>query len=344
MEQSMMRALVLEKAFQVNLKQVPVPEVPEGYARVRMRAISICGSDIHAYKGNSLLLTYPRVLGHELCGVVEELNSPAGEIQVGDQVSVLPYISCGKCIACRQGRENCCTSLKVLGVHVEGGIADYVSVPIENLIKVPQDMDPKLAALLEPLSVSAHAVRRGRVQKGDRVLILGAGPIGLGAAEAARARQADVRIADVSPARRDFVRKTFGYEVLDPGQEDFDEQLRAWTQGEYPNKVIDSTGNKASNAAAIGYLAAAGDLIYVGLQSDTLDISDPAFHIREATVYASRVAQREDFEYVLKEILSGGIRAGKMITDLSDLDHAKESFEDWVARGGEVFKGIVEVK
>ena len=344
MSEKTMKALVLEEAFKVNLKDVPLPEVSNGYARVKMLAISICGSDIHAYKGNSLLLTYPRVLGHELCGVIDEINGDGGAFKIGDKVSVFPYISCGHCVACRQHRENCCTSLKVLGVHVEGGIAEYVSVPIENLLKVPETMDAKVAALIEPLSVSAHAVRRGKVKAGDHVLVLGAGPIGLGVAESARAVGADVRVADVSPARRNFVAERFGHVTMNPMDDDFDAQLREWTNGDYPNKVIDSTGNKASNSVAVNYLGAAGDLIFVGLQSDTLGLSDPAFHIREATVYASRVAQMEDFRHVLEMIQNGKIRAERMITDASDLAHAKESFEEWVGRGGAVFKGIIEVK
>lgn len=343
MRDKTMKALVLEEAYRLTMKEVPVPEVPEGYALVKILAVSVCGSDIHAYRGNALLLTYPRILGHELCGVVEEINAPAEDLRAGDKVSVLPYLSCGRCAACRQGRENCCTGLKVLGVHVEGGIAGYVSVPVSALLQVPRNMDPKTAALIEPLSVSAHAVRRGGVTAGDRVLVLGAGPIGLGAAEAARAAGAEVRVADVNPERRAFVRERFGYEVLDPA-EDFDSALRAWTGGEYPNRVIDSTGNRGSNAAAIHYLSAAGSLVYVGLQSDTLDISDPAFHIREATVYASRVAQMRDFRYVLEQIQRGTIRAERMITDTAGLSQAKEAFEEWVSRGGAVFKGVIEAE
>ena len=198
--------------------------------------------------------------------------------------------------------------------------------------------------MIEPLSVSAHAVRRGKVKAGDHVLVLGAGPIGLGVAESARAVGADVRVADVSPARRNFVAERFGHVTMNPMDDDFDAQLREWTNGDYPNKVIDSTGNKASNSVAVNYLGAAGDLIFVGLQSDTLGLSDPAFHIREATVYASRVAQMEDFRHVLEMIQNGKIRAERMITDASDLAHAKESFEEWVGRGGAVFKGIIEVK
>ena len=336
-----MKALMLKAPYELEMCDVPVPEVPEGYAKVRILAISICGSDYHAYRGNSLLLTYPRILGHELCGVVEEINDPDCGISRGDRVSILPYISCGKCHACRQGRENCCTSLKVLGVHVEGGISEFISVPAKLLLKLPETLDPKVAALIEPLSVSAHCVRRGQVSGKDRVLVLGAGPIGLGAAEFARIAGADVRIADVNPVRREFAQMNFGYEPLDPTSADFDAYLREWTKEEYPSVVIDSTGNKNSNASAIQFLGAAGSLVFVGLQSDILAISDPAFHVREATVYASRVAQMRDFEYVLDCMVTGKIAAEKMITDTAPFAEAKEAFERWFASGGAVFKGVV---
>ena len=337
-----MKALVLKAPFELEMCDVNEPEVPEGYAKVRILAISICGSDYHAYRGNALLLTYPRIIGHELCGVVEEIRDDQSRIRPGDKVSILPYISCGKCHACRKGRENCCTSLKVLGVHVEGGIAEYVSVPVGLLMKIPQDMDPKIAALIEPLSVSAHCVRRGKVAKGDRVLVLGAGPIGLGAAEFSRIAEADVRIADVNPVRRAFAEERFGYTTLDPSAETFDIALKEWTKGEYPTVVIDSTGNKQSNAKAVDYVGAAGSLVFVGLQSDILAISDPAFHVREATVYASRVAQMKDFEYVLSCIESEKIHPEKMITDTAEFSKAKEAFEEWFASGGTVFKGVIE--
>ena len=343
MDQKTMKALVLEAPFTLSLKEVPVPDVPKGWALIKMKTISVCGSDIHAFKGNSLLLTYPRVLGHEPCGVVQELNGYSESVKIGDKVCIMPYISCGECRPCRIGRENCCTSLKVLGVHIDGGIAEYIAVPISALLKLPDDMDLSVAALIEPLSVSAHCVRRSKIGPGDKVLVLGAGPIGLGAAESSKATGAEVRLADISPERRRFVSERFGYVTLDPSDERFDQELRDWTGGDYPNKVIDSTGNKISNANAVNYLSAAGDLVFVGLQSGTLDISDPALHIREGTIYASRVAQMQDFCLVLENIRNGTIRADRMITNQCHLNEAKETFETWVSMGGEVFKGIVQV-
>ncbi len=338
-----MKALILEEGYKLNFTQVEVPEVREGYALVKVSAISICGSDYHAYRGNSLLLTYPRILGHELCGTVVTINGAEDTIHPGDKVCVLPYISCGICRPCSQGRTNCCEELKVLGVHAEGGLAEYVSVPAANLIKVPDQMEDKAAALVEPLSVGAHCAKRGKINEKDHVLVLGAGPIGVSAALIAQTYGANVMMADVSRDRRSFIQEQFGLCALDPLDEDFHQQLRKAACGNYPNKVIDSTGNQKSMANSINYLAYGGSLIFVGLQSGTLDISDAEFHKKEADIYASRVATKEDFLYVMDCILSGKVKPKLFITDTADFDQAKEAFERWIEKGTQVFKGVITI-
>ena len=344
MGNNLMQALTLEKPFTLRYKEVAVPAVPEGWAQLKIRVISVCGSDIHAYRGNSLLLTYPRVLGHELCATVESLNGQSTSVQVGDKVSVIPILPCSKCFACRTGHENCCASLQVLGVHVDGGMSTYAAVPIENLVKVPASMDDKLAALMEPLSVSAHAVRRGGVCKEDKVLVIGAGPIGMGVAEVARTYGADVRIADTSADRRKFAMEQYGYREMNPLEESFMQQLREWTDGEMPNKVFDSTGNQKSMNSVINYLSNAGSLIFVGLQTGTVEFSDPEIHKREASIYTSRNAQRQDFEYILDCLLTGKIDASRFITNQTDFEHAAEDIGKWVEQGSRVFKGVVNIK
>lgn len=339
-----MKALVLEKAFTLVDAEIEVPALSPGSALIRTETVAICGSDIHAFKGNSLLLTYPRILGHELCGsVVEVMPGETGSpVKPGDKVSVLPYFSCGKCYACSLGRENCCDSLKVMGVHVEGGLSEYMVVPLLFLIPVSSYLDPAVVALVEPLAVGAHAVRRGQVKSGDRVFIIGAGPIGLAAAENSRAIGAEVIMADVSYERSAFVRDNFGYEILDPSQNDAAmARLKEWTAGVMPNVVIDSTGVKASMSGAVNYLSQAGSIVFVGLQSGTVDISDPAIHVREATLYASRVAQKRDFLDVLDRIDAGKIDVGKQITHRAPFASAREAVISWIDRGCAVFKGLV---
>lgn len=339
-----MKALVLEKAFSLVDAEVDVPALFPGSALVKTEAATVCGTDIHAFKGNSLLLTYPRILGHELCGrVVQVMDDGTGSpVKAGDRVGVLPYFSCGSCYACSLGRENCCSTLKVMGVHVEGGLSDYMVVPLRFLVPVPADLDPEVVALIEPLAVGAHAVRRGQVKQGDRVFIVGAGPIGLAVAENARAVGAETIMADVSPERTAFVRNNFGYEILDPSQTDATmTRLKEWTGGVMPNVVIDSTGVKASMNVAVNYLSQAGTLVFVGLQSGTVDISDPAIHVREATLYTSRVAQMLDFRNVLDRIAAGKIDAARQITHRAPFSQARDAILSWVDSGASVFKGVV---
>lgn len=339
-----MRALVLEKPFTLTEKTVAVPPLRPGYALVRTTAVAVCGSDIHAFNGNSLLLTYPRILGHELCGmVVETASGPDSPlVKKGDKVCVVPYFSCGECYACSLGRENCCSRLQVMGVHVEGGMSEYMALPEKSLIPVDAEMDPVACALIEPLAVGAHAVKRGEVSGRDHVLVLGAGPIGLAAAEFSRIAGARVMLADVSAERAAFVERTFDYEVVDPGDEKrMLDRLGRWTGGIMPNKVIDSTGNKASMSSAVKYLSQAGSLVFVGLQTGTVDVSDPAIHVREATLYASRVAQKSDFSAVIDAVSRGELVPEKQITHRADFASAKEIIPDWIDGGAKVFKAAV---
>lgn len=339
-----MRAIVLDKPLTLVETSVDVPDPLPGSALVKIEAVTVCGSDIHAFKGNSLLLTYPRILGHEVCGTVAAVApGPTGSgVKEGDKVCVFPYFSCGKCRACSLGRENCCSSLKVMGVHVDGGLCECVTVPTEYLIPVPKDMDPVACALIEPLAIGAHAVRRGGIARGDRVLVFGAGPIGLASAEFSRIAGAEVILADVSEERAAFVKRIFGYEVLNPTAGDaMSQRLKSWTDGDMPNIVIDSTGNKASMSAAINYLSQAGSMVFVGLQSGTVDISDTALHIREATVFASRVAQKSDFLRVLDHIGKKDLVPEKLITHRARFDGAKDAMVSWIGQGASVFKAAI---
>lgn len=338
-----MKVLVLKEPHRLEYEERVIPRLPEGNALLKTKAVSICGSDIHAYNGVQPLMVYPRVPGHEICAEVLEVRGGQNGPVAGDRVCVIPYLSCGECVTCRQGRTNCCTSLKVLGVHIDGGLAGYLNIPTENLIKIPDEVDNKTAALIEPLSVSAHSVRRGNIRPGDHVLVVGAGPIGLGAAEISKTFGADVILADTSEVRRGFAHVNFGYNVLNPLDASYEEQLKGLTNGNFPDKIIDSTGNQRSMAKDIDYLCYGGSIVFVGLQGSTLDISDPVFHLKEAAVYASRVALPEDFLYVIRCIQEGKIHPERFITDISDFDHAKINLEEWIKKGPGVFKGIIEV-
>ena len=175
-----MKGIKLEEPRNVDCVELEKPVPGPGEALIRIVTAGICGSDIGAFRGTNTLVSYPRIIGHELAGIVEEIpaDNPKG-LKPGDKVIVDPYIYCGECYPCSIGRTNCCTSLKVLGVHIDGGMAEYFCHPADMLVKMPEDMDWTDAAMAEPLTISLHGIHRGGLKAGEYCAIIGAGPIGL---------------------------------------------------------------------------------------------------------------------------------------------------------------------
>ena len=173
-----MRTLTCDRPGSIAISERPRPSPGPGQVLVRIRRAGVCGTDLHIFEGSHPFLEYPRVIGHELSGEVAETGSGCA-IAVGQQVYVIPYLACGACVACRRGKTNCCQRIGVLGVHIDGGMADYVCVPEANV--APADgITLDQAAMIEFLAIGAHAVRRASPRKDDRILVVGAGPIGIG--------------------------------------------------------------------------------------------------------------------------------------------------------------------
>lgn len=339
-----MKALFLNEPGCLEFKDVPKPELTadEDSAIVKVLACSVCGSDYHSYHGGNPLITYPRIMGHEVCGIVESVNSNTAGLQKGDKVILMPYLSCGHCIACRKGRSTCCSSLSVYGVHHDGAFTEYFKAPVSSLIKVDQSLDPSVAALIEPLSISTHAVFRANVKKGDIVLVAGAGPIGLGAALISRADGAKVIIADTNQVRRTFVEKEFGFDlVLDPLASDYKDSINKLTNDEGPDIIIDSTGSNISMANNVYYLSNGGRLVFVGISNKPISLDGTVFHKKETELFDSRAATREDFLKVIKYMESGVINPRPMITNKCMFSDSKSSFEEWAESGGKVFKAVI---
>lgn len=340
-----MKAFCLLKPFEVEVQERPVPKTGPDEALIRVQCVSLCGTDIHAYHGRQALFDYPRLIGHEICGIVEEVKEPSHSIAKGDKVAVIPYISCGKCISCRKGKPGSCETLTVTGVHREGGFAEYCTMPTDYLVKVGPDMDPVRAALIEPYAISAHAVHNVGVTKGDNVLVVGGGPIGLGAAEVARTYGANLIIADVDAARRAFAAEKFGYQhVLNPLDEDYAEQLKKLTNGDFPDIIIETTGNGKSMGGIFRYLSYGGKIVFVGIYNGDMAINDVEFHKRQTTLYGSRGATRFDFEYVVKCLQEGSIDTLTYLTDCIDFDdNIVANFKELMAKGPQVFKSVVKI-
>ncbi|MDU4962562.1 MAG: zinc-binding alcohol dehydrogenase family protein [Sporomusaceae bacterium] len=307
---SEMQALVCEQPGVLRRELRPVPEPAAGQVLVRVRALGICGSDIHAFHGRQPMFSYPQVMGHEISG--EVAGRGAAGFSPGQQVIVIPYRHCGRCIACRRGRTNCCGALSVMGVHRGGAMQEYVAVDADYLLAV-EAIEHKTAAMLEPYAIAAHAVSRSGIRAGDQVLVAGAGAIGLGVADICRALGGEVILAETNAKRLAAAVERYGFSTcLNPLTADYAAELERLTHGDGPLIIIDATGNAVSMNSQIGRLAAGGTLVFVGLHTGEVQFDDLAFHKRETTLCGSRGATRADFRLVVDLAAAGKIRPGQL--------------------------------
>ncbi len=335
-----MKALVCEEpgSFQYIKKEKPLLQT--GHAILKIKRIGICGTDLHAFEGTQPFFNYPRILGHELAAEIVEIEDN-NEFALGDKVTFSPYFYCGKCIACRNGLTNCCADIKVFGVHIDGGMSEYISVPIKYLIK-GNDMSFEELALVEPLAIGAHGIRRAGVKPGEFVLVIGAGPIGLGVMEFAKIAGAHVIAMDINDQRLEFCKEKLSVAcTINPAKEDVMEQLRSITNNDMPTIVIDATGNLKAINNAFQYMAHGARYVLVGLQRNEIVISHPEFHKREAALMSSRNATAEDFNHVLTCMKNKLLDPATYITHRVLFDEVKDNFESWLDPKTGVIKAMV---
>ncbi|PWK26322.1 2-desacetyl-2-hydroxyethyl bacteriochlorophyllide A dehydrogenase [Arcicella aurantiaca] len=337
-----MKTLVCNTPKQFEYKEGEKPQLTEGYAILKVKRIGICGTDLHAFEGTQPFFSYPRILGHELaCEIVEIEENP--DFSVGDAVTFIPYFNCEKCVACRNGKPNCCTDIQVFGVHIDGGMAEYIRVPIRLLI-ASEGLSFDELALVEPLAIGAHGVRRADVQTDEFVLIVGAGPIGLGCMEFARIAGAKVIALDVNESRLNFCKEKLGVDfTINAIAENVFERLQEITNNDMPTVIIDATGNQKAILNAFQYLAHGGRYVLVGLQKGEISFSHPEFHKRESTLMSSRNATRQDFEKVVNSMKKGLVKPTTYITHRVSFDQVKDNFESWLDPKNGVIKAVVEV-
>jgi 2-desacetyl-2-hydroxyethyl bacteriochlorophyllide A dehydrogenase len=337
-----MKALVCTKPGELKYTDLPEPGLQSGHAIIRIRNICLCGTDLHAFEGTQPFFNYPRILGHELSGELVEFDVAPG-FQKGDNVTFLPYLNCGECIACRAGNTNCCVKLQVCGVHIDGGMVDYYSIPTRLLVQA-DGLSLTEMALVEPLSIGAHGIRRAAVRPGEFVLIMGAGPIGLCTTEFARLAGAQLIVTDTNSNRLDFCKNTLGVpHIIHAGEANMIEQLLEITHGGMPTVVIDASGNRRAINQGLNYLAHGGRYILIGLQKEELVFSHPDFHKRETTLMSSRNATREDFDWVIQTIKNGMIHPLSFITDRVKFNEAAAGFPNWLNPSNHTIKVVVEM-
>jgi 2-desacetyl-2-hydroxyethyl bacteriochlorophyllide A dehydrogenase len=337
-----MKALVCVSPGKLEYDNQKDPQLEAGKAIIKIKRIGICGTDLHAFEGTQPFFTYPRRLGHELSGELVDFDQAPGFVR-GEAVSFIPYFDCGVCVACRTGRPNCCTNLRVCGVHIDGGMAEFLSVPSSTMLH-GENLSLDELALIEPLAIGAHAVRRAEVRAGEFVLVIGAGPIGLGIMEFARVAGATVIALELNAQRRTFCKDRLKmHHVLDSSSADHLEQIRAITNGDMPAVIMDATGNLNAINGGFRYMAHGGRYVLVGLQSGAISFSHPEFHKREGTLMSSRNATRKDFEHVMACVGSGEVKAKEFITHRVAFGDAASEFKNWLLPGSSVVKAMVNL-
>ena len=340
---SEVKTLICIKPGLLEYKDIPLPVLKPGHAILKVKRIGICGTDLHAYEGTQPYFNYPRRLGHELAADLIEADGADGFVP-GEAVTIIPYFNCGKCIACRNNKPNCCTDINVFGVHIDGGMAEYISVPSYSLVK-SEGLGYDELALIEPLAIGAHGVRRADILKGEFVLIIGAGPIGLGTIQFASIAGAKVIALDTNENRLRFCKDKLNVEyIINASLDTVFENIQQITNGDMPTVVIDATGNRKAINNALQYLAHGGRFVLIGLQKEEICFSHPEFHKRETTLMGSRNATREDFVHVINSIKNGSVDPATYITHRVKFADLKNTFETLRDPSKNVIKAMIEVE
>jgi 2-desacetyl-2-hydroxyethyl bacteriochlorophyllide A dehydrogenase len=337
-----MKTIVLDTpgAFRLTDTQPDAPAA--GEALVRVHRVGICGTDLHAYRGRQPFFSYPRILGHELGVEIVAFGpdtAPPG-LAVGDICAVEPYLNCGQCGACRRGKTNCCEKLHVLGVHSDGGMREFITVPVGKLHKAA-GVPVEHLAMVEMLCIGAHAVRRAQLTPSDAALVIGAGPIGLGVMQFARLAGIPVIGAEISPNRIEFAQRHLGVDGWVDPRADGPAQARALLGGELPTVVFDATGNAQSMNQSFDFVANGGKLVFVGLVQDRVSFYDPEFHRREMTLLSSRNATSVDFATVIAAMAAGELNLDPWITHRASPEEMIATFEHWLDPSAGVVKAML---
>lgn len=304
-----------------------LPDPSEGEARIRIRRIGVCGTDIHAFHGRQPFFDYPRILGHELAAEIVALHGPS-ELNAGDLVTVEPYLNDPTSPSSQKGKTNSCESLRVLGVHLDGGMRPEINIPISKLHRAASASVDQLA-LVEMLCIGCHAVNRSQSKEVDNALILGAGPIGLSALAFLQTRTKNIAVADLDEGRLQFCREAFSVDhtiTVTPGKK-MEPSLRDAFGGRLPDVIFDATGNRGSMLSTFEMSAHGGRVVFIGLFQGVVEFDDPNFHKKELTLMASRNAVSAEFKEVIQAMESGQINTDPWITHRLHLDEVPERFQ-----------------
>ena len=337
-----MKYIICDKPGQINLKTKNIPRLKKYYVLVEIRRVGICGTDLHAFKGDQPFFNYPRILGHELAGVVLKKNESKSSLKIGEKVVVIPYIECGDCDACKIKLFNCCEKINVIGVHSDGGLQEKIAIPSKNLIPV-NSLSFDEIALIEPLSIGYHALQRAKIKPANKILVIGCGPIGIGIISLALSFGCEVIATDFNLKRLEYVKNNFSKAKVIETNKNLKKQIQIINKGSLVDKVFDATGNKTAIESSHNYVRHGGKLILVGIYKNNICFSHPDIHKKEIQIICSRNATKNDFKSIIKFLEKRRFPSNSYITKKVSFDNLPSDFKSFYSKEKLLIKAMVEL-
>ena len=336
-----MKAITIAKPFEIAIRELPEPDPREGEALLRVLDCGICGADVASFTGNQPFTTYPRIPGHEFSAQIITVPENDRGLKAGDIVTCNPYFNCGTCYACRKGLVNACVDNQTMGVQRDGAFCEYITMPVERIIP-GKGLSPRQLALIEPFSISQHALSRCPVRPGDRLLIVGAGPIGLFALLAAKAKGAIVTVTDLLEGRLDMA-KRFGADHTVPGGKDATaEELRAVTDGDGFDVVVEACGQPVTFLTCIEQACQGANIILIGNGKKETTFVHSILLKKELNVFGSRNAFTRDFEHLIDLVSTDStVQPERMISAVYDFTDAAKAFDALTHNDGSLAKVLL---
>lgn len=337
-----MKAIVISNPNEIEIREVPMPEVKEGEALLKVKYVGICGADVASYTGNQPFTTYPRIPGHEFSAEIIEIPENDKGLKVGDIVTCNPYFNCGGCYSCQRGYVNCCTDNQTMGVQRDGAFCEYIAMPVERIFD-GKGLSAKELALIEPFSISQHAVSRATIKKSDTVLVLGAGPIGLFALIAAKQLCKKIVVADILDNRLELAKEYGADAVVNTKTQSLEEFTKEFTQGNGFDVCIEACGAPETFLGCIDACAFAGNIILIGNGKRETNFIHSVILKKELNIHGSRNALKDDFINNIDLVASGKADIMKMVSGVYEMNDAISAFEALKNNDGTLAKLLINI-
>lgn len=337
-----MKTIIIPKPGEVQIIETEKPVRKKGEALLRILYGGICGSDLGTYRGTFAYASYPRIPGHEFSAQIVEIDENEQGLAPGMIVTCNPYFNCGHCYSCERGLVNCCTSNETMGAQRDGAFSEYVTMPVERIYD-GKGLPAKTLALIEPFCISYHGVSRANPQKGEKVLVVGAGTIGVLAASAAKAAGAEVYIADIAPKKLKYAVDTFHLDgkILSDSPEHFTENVERITNGNGFDVTIEAVGLPSTFQNCIDAAAFGARMVQIGVGNKNADFNFTLLQKKELNVYGSRNALKKDFLELIDLVKSGKVALDKIVTNVYDMQDAGKAFKDFSENASHMLKVVI---